>query len=90
MINISSVNGGATPYAGIPYRGTRSPATIAGDNEEAYRVIDARLASLSARLETREKVFAVHSGDGEWSVMTGLGQEVPVHAGSDGAWEVVV
>lgn len=89
MINISSVNGGATPYAGIPYRGTRSPATIAGDNEEAYRVIDARLAGLSARLDAREKIFVAHDSDGSWEVQTGLGEPVAVSAGADGDWQVV-
>lgn len=74
---------------GIPYRGTRSPATIAGDNEDAYRVIDARLASLSARLDAREKIFVAHESDGSWGVHTGLGEPVTVHAGADGDWQVV-
>lgn len=89
MINISSVNGGTTPHAGIPFKGTRSPATIAGDNEEAYRVIDAQLAGLAARLAAREKIFTTHESDGSWGVHTGLGEPVAVNAGADGDWQVI-
>lgn len=79
----------ATPSMGIPYRETGDLATVAQDNEAAYRVIDARLSELQTRLTAREKIFATHNGDGSWEVQTGLGEPVPVNAGADGDWQVV-
>lgn len=79
----------ATPSMGIPYRETGDLATVAQDNEAAYRVIDARLSELQSRLSAREKIFATHNGDGSWEVQTGLGEPVPVNAGADGDWQVV-
>ena len=35
-----------TPGVGIPYREGTDPATVAADNEAAYRVIDAKLVEL--------------------------------------------
>lgn len=77
-----------TPGMGIPYKEATDPATVAQDNEAAYRVIDARLADLQTRLTAREKIFAVHERDGSWGVQTGLGEPVPVNAGADGDWQV--
>lgn len=78
-----------TPGMGIPYRETGDPATVAQDNEGAYRVIDARLSELQTRLTAREKIFATHDGDGSWGIRTGLGEPVPVNAGADGDWQVI-
>lgn len=78
-----------TPGVGIPYRETGDLATVAQDNEAAYRVIDARLSELQTRLSAREKIFATHDGDGSWGVQTGLGEPVPVNSGADGDWQVV-
>lgn len=78
-----------TPSMGIPYRETGDLATVAQDNEAAYRVIDARLSELQTRLTAREKIFVTHDGDGSWEVQTGLGEPVPVTAGADGNWQVV-
>lgn len=78
-----------TPSMGIPYRETGDLATVAQDNEAAYRVIDARLSELQTRLAAREKIFATHNGDGSWEVQTGLGEPVSVNAGADGDWQVV-
>lgn len=75
--------GGATPSMGIPYKGQDSPATVATDNEAAYRVIDAKLADLQARQEAREKLFITHTGDGLYTVTNGLGEPVPVNNDGD-------
>lgn len=80
---------GFTAHAGIPYRSGSDFARVAADNKAAYEVIDAQLSNLSARVAAHEKVFTTHSGDGEWRVLNGLGEEVPVHAGADGDWEIV-
>lgn len=80
---------GTTPSVGIPYRQDGDPARIAQDNEAAYRVIDAKLAELQAKLTARDKVFAVHESDGSWGVQTGLGEPIAINAGADGDWQVV-
>lgn len=78
-----------TPGMGIPYKEATDPATVAQDNEAAYRVIDSRLSELHTRLTAREKIFTTHEGNGSWGVQTGLGEPVPVNAGADGDWQVV-
>lgn len=81
--------GGKTPHAGIPYAGEDSPARVAADAGAALMVIDAKLAELDGRLKARDEVFVAHDGAGAWSVHNGLGEPVNVHAGADGAWEVI-
>lgn len=88
----------ATPGVGIPYREGTDPATVAADNESAYRVIDAKLVELfglvkdltteAARPTPRGgTVSASHTGDGTWSV-TGDVASITVTAGSDGDWRI--
>lgn len=81
--------GGKTPHAGIPYAGEDSPARVAVDAGAALMVIDAKLAELDGRLKARDEMFVAHDGAGAWSVHNGLGEPVNVHAGVDGAWEVI-
>lgn len=72
----------STPGVGIPYREGTDPATVAADNEAAYRVIDARLVELRDRVKTIEStptptptpgggaavVSVTHVGDGDWRI----------------------
>ena len=81
--------GGKTPHAGIPYAGEDSPARVATDAGAALMVIDAKLAELDGKMKARDEVFVAHDGAGAWSVHNGLGEPVNVHAGADGAWEVI-
>ena len=81
--------GGFTPSVGIPFKQDGDPARVATDNETAYRVIDAKFAELDSKLKARDEVFVTHDGGGSWSVHNGLGEPLNVHAGADGAWEVI-
>lgn len=81
--------GGKTPHAGIPYAGEDSLARVAVDAGAALMVIDAKLAELDSKMAAHDEVFVAHDGSGSWSVHNGLGEPLNVHAGSDGAWEVI-
>lgn len=82
--------GGATPSMGIPYKGKDSPATVAVDNEAAYRVIDAKLSDLEARQAAREKLIITHTGEGLYTVTNGLGEPVAVNNDGDDNYTFIV
>lgn len=82
--------GGATPSMGIPYKGSDSPATVAADNQAAYKVIDAKLSDLEARQAAREKLIITHTGEGLYTVTNGLGEPVAVNNDGDDNYSFVV
>lgn len=80
-----SERGGLTPNINIPYKGAADPAVVHEDNETAYRVIDAEIAELKAKLTAKEEVFITHQGDGIYQAFNGLGELLVVElVGDDG------
>lgn len=80
-----SERGGLTPNINIPYKGASDPAVVHEDNETAYRVIDAEIAELKAKLTAKEQVFIVHQGGDTYQAFNGLGEPLVIElVGDDG------
>lgn len=84
-----SERGGLTPNINIPYKGAADPAVVHEDNETAYRVIDAEIAELKSKLDARDQAHVIHTGEGEYQMYNGLGEQLVINDNGDGTYQVL-
>lgn len=84
-----SERGGTTPNLGIPYKGANDPAVVHEDNERAYLVIDAKVGELEAKMKAREQAHVIHTGEGEYQMYNGLGEQLVINENGDGTYRVL-